>query len=106
MATETTGLDLSAIEAEISKMSQEDLFKELLDIRTKQRTAALKNRNPETAKLARQKRMAKIKALMEAAKKAGILDKINEEATAKAKAAIAASAEAEVDNEADDEAAA
>ena len=105
--TPVTGqeLDLSAIEAEISNMSQDDLYKELLDIRTKQRTAALKNRNPESAKKARLKRMARIKALMEAAKAAGVLDKINAEATAKAKAAVEAHAADEVDNSSDEEAA-
>lgn len=101
--TPAVELDLSSLEAEISKMSTEDLAAELLQIRTKQRTASLKNRNPETIKKARLKRMARIKALMAAAKQAGILDEINKKANEAAKAAVAAKAAEEVDNAADEE---
>lgn len=77
-------LDLDAAIKELEGKSQEDLFAELLEIKTKQRVQAKKNYKPEIAKKARLKRMAYIKALTEKARAAGVYDKLMEAANAAA----------------------
>lgn len=61
-------LDLSALEAEVQGMSQEDIAKQLLEIRTKQRIQQKKYHNPEKAKEYQRKRNATTKAMAERAK--------------------------------------
>lgn len=69
--------DLSAIEAEVGKMSQEDLIAELVKTRARQRAATKKYYNPETAKRARVKRSAKLKAMAQVAEQLGLTEQIN-----------------------------
>lgn len=73
-------VDLDAMLKELEGKSQEDLFAELLEIKTKQRVQSKKNYKPEIAKKARLKRMAYIKALVDKAKAAGVYDKLLEAA--------------------------
>ena len=80
--------DLEAMLKELEGKSQDELFAELLEIKTNQRTAAKKNYKPEVAKRARMKRVAKIKKLVELAKAAGVYEKIMEKANAAASAKI------------------
>lgn len=89
MATEVEGIDLASIEADISKLSKEELFKALVDIKSKQRIATKKYYNPETAKKQRQKRAAFAKALADKAKELGIYDEIVEAASEVADEALA-----------------
>lgn len=90
-------IDLSAIEAQIATMSEEDIRKQLLEIKTRQRVMQKKYNNPETQKRARLKKAARDKAMVEAAKKLGIYDQILEEAKEAAEVQLA---EQEADQEA------
>lgn len=62
------GLDLSALEAEVGAMSQEDIAKQLLEVRTKQRVQQKKYHNKDKAKAYQQKRNAQTKLMAEKAK--------------------------------------
>lgn len=73
-------IDISAFEAELANMSEEDLRKSLLDIKVKQKIATKKYYNPEAAKAQRQKAAERMRALVAKAKELGIYDSINEEA--------------------------
>lgn len=70
-------LDLSAIEAEVQSMNQEDLVAELVKSRARQRAQTKKYYNPDAAKKARQKRAAKLKAMADAIKQLGLEDQVN-----------------------------
>lgn len=92
MSTENV-LDLDALTAEVNNLSEEELRAALVEMRTKQKVTQKKYYNPETAKKARQKAAAKMKAMVEAAKAAGIYEEIEKAAS---EAADAKLAEAEV----------
>jgi hypothetical protein len=77
-------LDLDALQAEVSQMSEEDIRKALVEVRSKQRVQQKKYHNTESAKSYQKKRAAKIKLLAEAARKAGIYDAVLKEANEKA----------------------
>lgn len=97
-------IDLDALQAEVNSMSQEDLVKQLLDLRTRQKVNQKKYHNPERAKAYHAKRNATMKALVEKAKQLGLYDGIVAQANKKADEIIeseAASAAA-VDGESDD----
>lgn len=103
-------IDLDAIQADIGKMSEEDLRKTLLDMKVKEKVATGKYYNPETAKKARLKAAATKKAIVELAKKNGWFDAIDAEAKktadaeiAKAKLAKAAAKAAEAGGEEDED---
>jgi len=70
-------LDLNAIEAEVGGMSKEDLIAELVKTRARQRAATKKYYNPESAKKARAKRSAKLKAMAQVAEQLGLTEQIN-----------------------------
>lgn len=86
---EVEGIDIKAIEADVAKLSQEELFKALVDIKSKQRIATKKYYNPETAKRQRQKRAEFQKLLSAKAKELGIYDEILEAASEVADEALA-----------------
>lgn len=73
-------IDLEKIQAELSTLSQEDLVKQLLEIKTRQKITQKKYYNPETAKRARIKRSAVIKAMEDKAKQLGLYDQILKQA--------------------------
>lgn len=86
---EETGIDIKAIEAEIGKLSKEDLFRQLVDIKAKQRIATKKYYNPETARKQRLRRAEVVKLMTAKAKELGIYDSIMEQAVEDADAALA-----------------
>lgn len=61
-------INVAELEAQISQLSPEELKQQLLDAKVKQRVATKKYYNPETAKKARDKRTATLKAQAELAK--------------------------------------
>ena len=61
-------IDLAALEADIAQLSPEDLKKQLLDAKVRQKVATKKYYNADTAKKARQKKAAILKAQAELAK--------------------------------------
>lgn len=89
MATSNGGIDLAAIEADVAKMSPEDIRKALLDFKVKQNVTTKKYYNPETAKRARQKKSAMQAEMVKLAKAAGIYDEIVAEAKTKAEEILA-----------------
>jgi Na+-transporting NADH:ubiquinone oxidoreductase subunit NqrC len=62
------GINLDELESQIQSLSPEDIKKQLVELRTKQRVQQKKYHNPERAKAYQQKRAAKSKAMVEAAK--------------------------------------
>lgn len=98
MATSNGGIDIAAIEAEVAKLSPEDIRKALLDFKVKQNVTTKKYYNPETAKRARQKKAAMQAEMVKLAKAAGIYDDIVAEAKTKAEEILA-----EEDADSDDE---
>lgn len=62
-------VDYAELEAQLNQMTPEELKKQLLDAKVKQRIATKKYYNPETAKKARDKKSAMIKAQADAARK-------------------------------------
>lgn len=87
-------IDLEKIQAELSSLSQEDLVKQLTEVKMKQKIAQKKYYSPETAKKARQKRAALISAMEARAKQLGIYDDILAQAGKQADEALG-TAEAE-----------
>jgi len=79
-------VDLASINAEIDKMSQEDLAKALLGFRTQQKTQQKKMQGSEAHKAYQKKNQEKRKIMIAKAKELGIYDSINEQAEAAAKA--------------------
>jgi len=61
-------IDVQELEAQIEKLSPEELKKMLLDAKVRQRVTSKKYYNPETAKKARDKKALVLKAQAEAAK--------------------------------------
>lgn len=62
-------INIAEIEASLAQLSPEEIKQQLLDAKVKQRVNTKKYYNPETAKKARDKRTAVLKAQAEAAKK-------------------------------------
>lgn len=73
-------LDLSTIEASIASMSEEDVKKQLTELRTRQRVQQKKYHNADAAKAYRAKKNAEVKAMVARAKALGIYDSILEKA--------------------------
>lgn len=69
-------LDLAGLEASVASMSYEDLIKQLVEFKAKQKANTKKYYNPETAKKARLKRAAQISAMEKFAKENGMWDAI------------------------------
>lgn len=97
MGTTGVNIDLNAIQAEIAQLSPEEIQKQLVELRTKQRVNQSKHHNTDKQKMYMKKRNAGFKAMADAAKaqprldgKAGTLyDQILEEAKGKAADIIA-----------------
>ena len=106
MSDVTIGLDLEALENEVKSMSPEDIRKQLVEIRTKQRVAQKKYHNPERAKAYQQKRNATNKAMASAAKQlpatdpqyANLYEQIMAEAAEAADAKLAGASIEETEN--------
>lgn len=81
-------IDLGALAAQVStevdKMSPEDVRKQLLDMKVRQKTSQKKQYNSDSAKKAAAKQREKAKALQARAKALGIYDDVNEKAEAEA----------------------
>jgi predicted RNA-binding Zn ribbon-like protein len=69
MSTNPIVIDVDAINAEIQGLPIEELQRQLLEVRTKQKVQQKKYQNTETQKAYRQKRAAAIAAMTEQAKK-------------------------------------
>lgn len=93
-------IDIAALEAQVSQLSQEDLIKQLVEIKTRQKVAQKKYYNPETAKKARLKRAEEIKIMTKMAQDLGLLAGINEQAS---KAAAEKLGESEAEDDANGE---
>ncbi len=61
-------IDIEALKAELESLSEEDLRKQLLDAKVRQRVATKKYYNPESARNQRLKRAEKLKQMQERAK--------------------------------------
>lgn len=83
-------LDIEKMSAEINSMSVEDLKKQILDAKVKQRVASKKYYNPESAKKQRLKRAEELKQMVAKAKELGIYDDIMSQAQVEADAKLAA----------------
>jgi hypothetical protein len=84
MATPTINIDLAALEAEIQQLSPEEIQKQLVDLRTKQRVNQSKHQGSLAQKTYMKKRAELNKLMAAKAKELGIYDGIL--ATAKANA--------------------
>lgn len=99
MSTTNGGIDVAAIEAEVLKLSPEEIRKALLDFKVKQNVTTKKYYNPETAKRARQKKAAMQALMVKMAKEAGIYEGIVEEAKLKAEEILAEGGDGDGDDE-------
>lgn len=95
MAGNDTTIDLKALEAEVGKMSKEDLEKAVLDLRVREKKQQKKMQGSETQKRYQERQKAIRKLLKEQAKKLGIYDRINEQAETLAEQQLAAETEPE-----------
>ena len=84
-----TDIDLNAIEASIGNLTEEEIRKQLLDIRTRQKVMQKKYHDPVKAKASRDKKAAFVKLLAEKAKSLGIYDEVLEAANVAADAKLA-----------------
>lgn len=93
---ESMEIDIEAINAELSTLTPEQMKQQLLDAKVKQKVNQKKYHNPETAKRARMKKAAEMKALSERAKSlpatkpgyANLYEQINAEANELAQAKL------------------
>ena len=90
MSENVGGVDLKALEAEVGKMSREDLEKAVTDLRVREKKQQKKMQGSETQKRYQERQKAIRKLLKERAKKEGIYDAINEKAEALAEQQLAA----------------
>lgn len=97
MSTDTINLDLAALQAEIDSLSPEEIQKQLLEVRTRQRVQQKKYQNSDAAKAYRKKRAEMLKLVAQKAKALGIYDQILKEAEQKA-AQLTGEAEAEAED--------
>lgn len=87
--SETTApieIDVAAIEAELANLSQEDLAKELLKIKTQQKFQQKKQQGKGSQKAYMKKQQERRKLIIQLAKEKGIFDTVNEQAEAAASA--------------------
>ena len=73
-------IDLSAVEAEVGKLTREQIEAELLKVRTRQKVQQKKNQGSDKQKAYALKQRARIKLLTEMAKKGGYYDAVNAKA--------------------------
>jgi hypothetical protein len=90
-------LDMAAIEASISQMTEEDVRKQLMEIRTRQKVMQKKYHDPVKAKASRDKKAAFVKALAEKARRLGIYDDVLQAANDAADEKLAAEAAEEAE---------
>lgn len=105
--TPTPQIDLAALEAEINALSPEEIQKQLIDLRTKQKVNQSKHQGSASQKLYMKKRAELNKLMAKKAKELGLYAAIQAEAKSRADAIIAARANealAETENDDDDEA--
>jgi hypothetical protein len=110
MSSNAVNIDLAAIQAEIQNLSPEEIQKQLVELRTKQRVNQAKHHNTEKQKQYMAKRNAGFKLMAERAKaaprtdgKAGTLyDQILEQAKVNAAEVIAQNAAAEDTSDVED----
>jgi hypothetical protein len=102
MSTNPNTIDLSAVQAEISKLTPEQIKEKFLDLRVRQKVQQKKQQGKGAQKAYQLKQQAYRKALKEQAIALGFYDEINEEADAKADEILTSQAEPEGD-ETDDE---
>jgi hypothetical protein len=95
MSTNAVNIDLSAIQAEIANLSPEEIQKQLVELRTKQRVNQSKHHNSEKQKAYMKKRSEMFKAMATKAKELGIYDGILKQAKANADELIAQGAAAD-----------
>ena len=96
MSTNTTEIDIAAIEAELAGMSEEELAAEVLKVRTKQKIQQKKMQGSASHKAYQMKAQAKRKAIIALAKSKGIFDAINAQAEKDAEAKLLEAAGNEV----------
>lgn len=89
MANTNVEIDLDALQAEVAGMTQEDLMKQVLDLRTKQKIQQKKYQNTPAQKAYRAKRAEMQKAMIARAKELGLYDEIKAQAEKAADAKIA-----------------
>lgn len=77
-------IDLDALQADVNKMSEADLIKEVLDLRTRQRVQQKKNQNSDKQKEYRLKRAQEQKLMIARAKELGLYDQIVKQAKVEA----------------------
>jgi len=77
-------IDLAAIEAELSGLTDEQLAAELLKVRVRQKVQQKKQKDKGGQALYMKKQAEKRKLLVALAKKKGLYDKVNEQAEAQA----------------------
>jgi hypothetical protein len=99
MADETNTVDLSAVEAEVSQLSPEQIREKLLAIRVRQKVQQKKQAEKGGQKAYNQKQQALRKAYKEMAIKLGIYDEITAEADKQAEEKYAAMVAAEQPDE-------
>jgi hypothetical protein len=73
-------IDLEKIQAEIGTLSQEELVKELLAVKTRQKVNQKKYHDPEVAKKSRLKKQARIKAMEDKVRALGLYDQVLKQA--------------------------
>lgn len=100
----TPQIDLAALEAEISQLSPEEIQKQLIDLRTKQKVNQAKHQGSAAQKLYMKKRSESFKLMAAKAKELGIYDNIQAEAKKRADAILADRATDAVAEAGDDEA--
>lgn len=102
----TPQIDLAALEAEINSLSPEEIQKQLIDLRTKQKVNQAKHQGSAAQKLYMKKRAEMFKLMAVKAKQLGLYDGIQAEAKKAADLIIAGKAtDAVAESESEDEAA-
>lgn len=89
MSSMGVNIDLNAIQAEIAQLSPEEIQKQLVELRTKQRVNQSKHHNSDKQKAYMKKRNAAFKAMADRAKELGIYDNILKQAKENAAEIIA-----------------
>lgn len=85
-----TDIDLSAVAAEVEKLTPEQIKEKLLTVRVRQKVQQKKQQGKGSQKAYQAKQIAFRKALKDQAIKLGLYDEINKEADAKAEEIYAA----------------
>jgi hypothetical protein len=104
--TPSPQIDLAALEAEINQLSPEEIQKQLIELRTKQKVNQAKHQGSAAQKLYMKKRAESFKLMAAKAKELGLYDGIQAEAKKRADEIIASKAtDAVAETEGEDEAA-